>query len=56
MSTGNMTAIHDLQLAAPSQPLSQTTGKDTLFMAHESLHSCRVSSLFVCNTIMTLID
>lgn len=28
VSTGNMTAAHDLQLASPSQPLSQATGTD----------------------------
>ncbi|XP_040007265.1 bromodomain-containing protein 8 isoform X3 [Xiphias gladius] len=30
VSTGNMTAAHDLQLASPSQPLSQATGAPML--------------------------
>lgn len=30
-TTGNMTGAHDLQLAPPSQPLSQATGTDTMF-------------------------
>lgn len=44
MSTGNLTGSHDLQLAPPCQPLSQTTGTDTLLMtdrvdsSHLSIH------------------
>lgn len=31
VTTGNMTAANDLQLAPPSQPLSQATGTDKVF-------------------------
>lgn len=48
VSTGNMTGAHDLQLAPSSQPLSQATGTDTVFMADEMYSPNLSISCFIC--------